>query len=65
MMGGVGNYDHISKGLKNSTCDAISTANLFNFIGNEFYYSRKKLEKLNKIPIKNQMKIQLFKKIIK
>ena len=64
-MGGIGNYEHISKALKNLRCDAVSTANLFNFIGNEFYNSRKKLEKSNKLPIKNQIKIQLFKKIIK
>lgn len=65
LMGGIGNYEHISKALKNLRCDAVSTANLFNFIGNEFYNSRKKLEKSNKLPIKNQIKIQLFKKIIK
>lgn len=64
LMGGVGNYEHILSAIKNKYCDAVSTANLFNFIGNEFYNSRKKLEKSNKIPIKNEKNIQQFKKII-
>ena len=65
IMGGVGNYEHILKAIKNEKCDAISTANLFNFIGNEFYYSRKKIEKTNKLPIKNQQRIQLFKNMFR
>ncbi len=65
LMGGVGNYEHILKAVKNKRCDAVSTANLFNFIGNEFYFSRKKIEKTNKLPIKNQQQIQLFKNMFK
>ena len=55
-MGGVGNYQHLSKGIKNKNCDAISTANLFNFIGNEFYFVRKQLVKINKLPFKKSKK---------
>lgn len=65
LMGGVGNYEHIFKAIKKKNCDAVSTANLFNFMGNEFYFSRKKIEKTNKIPIKNQQQIQQLKNIFK
>ena len=43
LMGGVGNYQHIAKGIKLKNCDAISTANLFNFVANEFEMVRKNL----------------------
>ena len=41
-MGGVGNYEHILKAVKNKRCDAVSTANLFNFLGTGLEESRKK-----------------------
>ena len=40
LCGGVGNKDHIYKGMKISKLDAIATSNLFNFIGDGFSNSR-------------------------
>ena len=63
LMGGVGNYSHIAKGFRMKNCDAVSTANLFNFISNEFKIVRKKLEFTFVMPKKNKKKIQSLKKI--
>ena len=40
LAGGVGNEDHLCEGLLDSRVDAISTANLLNFIGNGFHDAR-------------------------
>ena len=63
LMGGVGNYSHIAKGFRMKNCDAVSTANLFNFIANEFIIVRKKLQFTFVMPKKNKKKIQSLKKI--
>ena len=52
LMGGVGNYSHIAKGFKLKNCDAVSTANLFNFVANEFEMVRNKLQKVFIMPKK-------------
>tara|TARA_B110000977_G_scaffold47332_1_gene64325 strand:- start:35034 stop:35828 length:795 start_codon:yes stop_codon:yes gene_type:complete len=65
LMGGVGNHDHIVNALKNKNIDAISTANIFNFIGNEFLNIRHVLEKKIGLPKKTNMKIQNFKYFFK
>ena len=58
LMGGVGNYSHIAKGFRFKYCDAVSTANLFNFVANEFEIVRKKLQKSFIMPKKSKLKIQ-------
>jgi len=62
LMGGVGNYSHIVKGFKLKYCDAVSTANLFNFMANEFKVVRNKLQKIFIMPKKSFQKIQHLKK---
>jgi len=52
IMGGIGKESHIYEGLKNTNVDAISTANLLNFIGDSFLKIRKNL-KLRKIQLIN------------
>ena len=61
LMGGVGNYTHIAKGFHLKYCDAVSTANLFNFVANEFKIVRTKLQKIFLMPKKNKQKIQILK----
>ncbi len=61
LMGGVGNYSHIAKGFKLKNCDAVSTANLFNFVANEFKIVRKKLQNTFLMPKKSKIKIQEIK----
>mgnify|MGYP001339976719 CR=1 FL=1 len=61
LMGGVGNHTHITKGFRLKHCDAVATANLFNFVANEFELVRKKLQKIFKMPKKNKQKIQILK----
>lgn len=52
--GGAGNYLHLLEGLKNKKIDAVSTANLINFIGDGLINARKKLLKNNiKLAIRN------------
>jgi len=41
--GGAGNYTHLLSGLEDDRIDAVSTANLFNFIGDSLKVSRMKL----------------------
>ena len=65
LMGGVGNYSHIAKGFKLKNCDAVSTANLFNFVANEFEMVRNKLQKVFIMPKKNKLKIQKIKNSFK
>jgi cyclase len=62
LMGGVGNYSHIVKGYNLKYCDAVSTANLFNFVANEFKIVRNKLQKKYIMPKKTTQKIQSLKK---
>jgi cyclase len=62
LMGGVGNYSHIVKGFKLEYCDAIATANLFNFVANEFKIVRNKLQKIFMMPKKSIQQIQFLKK---
>ena len=57
-MGGVGTFKHIEDGFKLSRCDAISTANLFNFIGDEFINVRKQLEVKFNLPKKGSCNIK-------
>ena len=61
LMGGVGKFKHIEEGFSLKNCDAISTANLFNFIGNEFADVRNKLEKKFNLPKKGKNNIKLLK----
>jgi imidazole glycerol-phosphate synthase subunit HisF len=65
LMGGVGNYDHIVGALKKNYIDAVSTANIFNFIGNEFLNIRQVLEKKIGLPKKINIRIQNFKHFFK
>jgi len=58
LMGGVGTFKHIEDGFKLSRCDAISTANLFNFIGDEFINVRKQLEVKFNLPKKGSCNIK-------
>jgi len=43
LLGGVGNSHHLDEGLNNSRVSAVSTANLFNFVGDGFSKARKNL----------------------
>ena len=43
IMGGAGNGEHLSNGLKLKHVSAVATANLFNFIGNGLPNARKKI----------------------
>ncbi len=53
--GGAGNYNHFFKGLKNKKIDAVSTANLVNFVGDGLINARKELLKKNvKLAIRNE-----------
>ena len=61
LMGGVGNYEHIIDGYNINNCEAISTANLFNFIGKEFINVRKKLERKFNLPKKGNQDIKKLK----
>ena len=45
--GGVGNYDHIAVGMEKGGVKAVSTANLFNFLGNGLAEARKHLLERN------------------
>lgn len=47
LSGGCGNYHHIKDGLLRKEVDAVSTANLFNFINNGFKLVRNELFKNN------------------
>lgn len=47
VMGGVGKTEHLQKVLEMKNIDAVSTANLFNFIGNAFVDSRNEMIKKN------------------
>jgi cyclase len=47
MSGGVGNSGHLAQGLLDSRVDAVSTANLFNFVGDGFANARKYLIEAN------------------
>ena len=59
MSGGCGNYIHFLEGLKNDRINAISTANLLNFVGDGLKNSRLNLEKQNhNFPIWDQDKIK-------
>ena len=50
--GGAGNYKHFSDGLEHKNVDAVSTAHLFNFVGNGLINARNKLLSNNKyLPI--------------
>ena len=50
----IGNYDHIVKGFKLDNINAISTANILNFVGNSFLLARKFLLENNiNIPVWN------------
>ena len=40
MCGGAGNSNHLSLGLKHPRIDAVSTANLLNFVGDGLQQSR-------------------------
>lgn len=57
LMGGIGNYSHIVRGFKLEHCDALSTANLFNFVANEFKIVRNKLQKIFIMPTKSTQQI--------
>ena len=43
IVGGAGNEQHLIEGLKIEDVNAVSTANLFNFIGNGLPNARKKI----------------------
>ena len=45
--GGVGNWNHLYEGFKNKKVDAVSTANLFNFISDGIEDARKRIIKSN------------------
>ena len=47
LSGGCGNYNHIKKGLLREEVNAVSTANLFNFINDGFKLVRNELFKNN------------------
>lgn len=49
--GGAGHGSHFIDALEDSRVNAVSTANLLNFIGNGLEISRKKVEKKIKLPI--------------
>tara|TARA_B110000438_G_scaffold285540_1_gene315736 strand:+ start:260 stop:1048 length:789 start_codon:yes stop_codon:yes gene_type:complete len=52
LSGGVGHYKHLIDGLSDNRIDAVSTAHLFNFIGDAFKHARNNIIK-SKIPIVN------------
>ena len=41
LSGGAGNYHHLKEGLNNSKINAVSTANLLNFVGEGLINARK------------------------
>ena len=47
LMGGIGNKNHFLESLKYKQIDAVSTANLLNFVGSTFISFRKELLKKN------------------
>lgn len=47
IMGGIGNKNHLHQALKYDQIDAVSTANLLNFVGSTFNSFRKELIKTN------------------
>lgn len=64
--GGCGNHNHIKEGLKKKGINAVSTANLFNFINNGFKIVREELFKDNfEITKWNPSKIVKLKNILK
>jgi len=66
IMGGVGKTKHIKKILNIKNIDAVSTANLFNFIGNAFIETRDSIIK-NKINVIrwNTLDMKLYRNIFK
>lgn len=62
--GGCGNYTHIKEGLENKGINAVSTANLFNFVNNGLETVRMKLLKDNfRLPEWNSKSIKHLKGI--
>ena len=43
LSGGAGNYKHFIEGLRDSRVDAVSTAHLFNFVGDGLKKSRESI----------------------
>lgn len=48
--GGAGNWKHLLEGLQHKNINAVSTANLLNFIGDGFKNARKELQKRFELP---------------
>ena len=59
--GGCGNASHLSEGLSNKKIDAVSTANLLNFVGNGLEKARKEILSQNfKLPVWDVKKIDML-----
>ena len=64
LSGGCGNYTHIKEGLEKKGINAVSTANLFNFVNNGLETVRMKLLKDNfRLPEWNSKSIKHLKGI--